>query len=56
MADPVVKQPEQLLAMGGKFYAIAGVSWCDTPFDSWRLVPGLGYVRDDDPADYDDSD
>ena len=40
-----VKQLDELMRMGGIFYAMNGESWCDTPADSWKLVPGTGYVR-----------
>lgn len=43
--DEDVKQPEELMAEGGEFYDLGGEAWCDTPLDSWRLVPGKGYVR-----------
>ena len=46
-----VKQVEELLAMGGRFYTMNGESWCDTALDSWRLVPGKGYVRYEDGAE-----
>lgn len=45
----VVKQPEELMTEGGKFYEMDGESWCDTPLDSWKLVPEKGgYVRLED--------
>jgi hypothetical protein len=43
--DRNVKQVEDLVNEGGRFYTMNGESWCDTPTDSWRLVPGKGYVR-----------
>jgi hypothetical protein len=43
-APSQVKTFEELLAEGGIFYDLAGVSWCDTAADSWVLVPGMGYV------------
>jgi hypothetical protein len=48
--DPsrVVKQVEELLTMGGKFFAIDGESYCDTALHSWKLEPGIGFVRLDD--------
>ena len=46
MSDPVYLQPEELMARGGTFYTIGGESWCNTPTDSYRLVPGKGYVLD----------
>lgn len=42
-----IKQVEELIAIGGKFYQIDGESWCDTPLHSWKLVPGVGFVRQD---------
>lgn len=42
-----VKQAEELIAMGGKFYTIDGESWCDTPLHSWKLVFGVGYFCQD---------
>lgn len=39
------KQPEDLVALGGKFYEVDGASWCDTPTDSWKLFEGIGYIR-----------
>ena len=47
MSEHDVKQAEELLAMGGKFYTLSDGSWCDTSVDSWRLVAGVGYVRAD---------
>jgi hypothetical protein len=50
--EPELKQLEDLLAMGGKFYTMGGESWCDTAVDSWKLVPERGgFVRFDDTTD-----
>ncbi len=49
-----VKTVEELRAMGGYFYAIGEEAWCDTPTASWKLEPGVGYVRQDDDAHKDD--
>lgn len=40
-----VKEVEELVAMGGKFYEIEGISFCDTPAHTWQLHRGVGYVR-----------
>jgi hypothetical protein len=41
-----VKQVEELIAIGGKFFVHGGESYCDTPLDSWKLDPAKGgYVR-----------
>jgi hypothetical protein len=40
-----VLAPEELVARGGNFYSIGIEAWCDTKFDSWKLVKGVGYVR-----------
>ncbi len=47
-----VKTVEELVAMGGRFYTIEGVAWCDTALDSWILVPTKGgYVKWEDGND-----
>jgi hypothetical protein len=52
MSDGDVKTVTELLAMGGRFYAIGGEAWCDTALDSWKLVPARGgYVRYDEEED-----
>jgi hypothetical protein len=40
-----IRSPEALAAMGGQFYQLDGVKWCDTATASWRLAPGIGYVK-----------
>jgi hypothetical protein len=47
MDAPEIRQAEELAAMGGKFYELDGESWCDTPLYTWKLVPGVGFVRQD---------
>lgn len=43
-----VKQVEELVALGGKFYTMGGESWCDLPTESWKFVIEKGgYVRMD---------
>jgi hypothetical protein len=38
--------------MGGRFYTLGKDSWCDTPLDSWKLVPEKGgYVRQDEDTE-----
>ncbi len=51
MADEVVKDTADLVGMGGRFYEIGGEALCDTPLDTWRLVPGKGWVKYDDRAE-----
>ena len=41
---------EELLLMGGMFYTLGGNSWCDTPTDSYQLIPGMGYLRRDEES------
>lgn len=42
-----VKQPHEFVNEPmAKAYMLGDVHWIDTPTDSWRLVCGLGYVRD----------
>jgi hypothetical protein len=38
------KYPEELAALGGNFYEVKGVSFCDTPSETWELYPGVGYL------------
>ena len=38
------KDTIDLIRMGGKFYAMDGAAYCDTPLDTYRLVPGVGWV------------
>lgn len=48
-----VKQAEELMAEGGKFYEMGGHPWCDLPTSSWYLDPDRGgyvrYLEHDDP-------
>ena len=52
--EPMTDSPktlEELLALGGRFYEMQGEAWCDTPLDSWKLVPGVGWVRWEEGAE-----
>ena len=43
------KDTADLANEGGKFYEIGGVACCDTPLDTYRLVPGKGWVKWEEP-------
>ncbi len=39
-----ILQVGDLIMLGGEFYSVDGESFCDTARDTWKLVPGVGYV------------
>lgn len=46
-----VKQVEELIALGGKFYTMGNESWCDTELYSWKLIHRVGTSRWTDDRD-----
>jgi hypothetical protein len=39
-----IKQTEELILMGGKFYTVGDESFCDTALATWKLIKDVGYV------------